>query len=126
MSVYLKTLTAGCSVAAVAAAALWVSQDGTASSVSNAGVTQGMVAVIDQESGQLRAPTAAEARNYQSAEKRSNSEMKVVRRADGSESMKLDDSYMTYSIAERNEDGSWSRRCSLDHDHALHMQKAVK
>lgn len=129
MNIKLKHLTTGCG--AVAAAVLLVAPGGSAGDTHSADavqpmVTQGMVAVRDRDSGELRAPTADEALRYQSPVKRSDTPLVVERRADGSESMKLDDSYTIYSTVVRNEDGSWTRRCSIDHDHAQHAQKAVR
>ena len=53
---------------------------------------------------------------------------KVERRADGSEQLRLDESFIVYSTAQRNEDGSWSLSCGADHDHAIHSvdQREVK
>ena len=122
----LRALTAGCGVVAVVAAVLFLPQGDPATSAQSFNATQGMVAVIDKESGELRAPTADEALRYQAPVQRNDSPLPVERRADGSESMKLDDRYTIYSTVERSSDGGWSRQCSLDHDHAQHAQKAVK
>ncbi len=126
MNVHLKAVTVGCGVVAVAVAGLFASQAEPVGNSQPVNATQGMVAVIDKDSGELRAPTADEARNYQTPVLRSDAPLPVERRADGSESMKLDDRYMTYSTVERQADGSWSRQCLMDHDHAQHAQKAVR
>ncbi len=126
MNFHLKAITAGCGAIAVTAAVLLVSQAEPVSTSQPVYATQGMVTVIDKDSGELRAPTADEARNYQTPVLRSDAPLTVERRADGSESMKLDDRYMTYSTVQRQADGSWSRQCSMDHDHAQHAQKAVR
>ena len=126
MNIYFKALTAGCCAIAAAAVIHLMPQSEPDSNAEFVNVTQGMVAVIDKESGELRAPTSDEARNYQAPVQRNTGPLTVERRADGSESMKLDDRYMTYSTVERRADGSWSRQCSIDHDHAQHAQKAVQ
>lgn len=136
MNLSFGALTAGCGMVAVTAAVFFVldvdsTQNGEqleAAQVATTqfGVTQGMVVVKDQESGALRAPTAEEAASFQAPVQRSKEALPVVRRADGSESMKLDDRYITYSTVERRADGSWSQQCSLDHDHMQHAQREVK
>ncbi|MFK7888781.1 MAG: hypothetical protein AB8G16_18135 [Gammaproteobacteria bacterium] len=90
-------------------------QDTTASQV-----TQGMTVTIDAETGELRAATAEEAARLAPITRSTNKEAKVVRRADGSESMRLDSSYTTYSTVTRDEDGNWVKQCGLNHDHAAH------
>lgn len=86
---------------------------------------QGMIAVIDRQSGQLRAPTADEAALYVSPQQTATASAPVIRRADGSASMRLDDSYTIYSSVTRKEDGTWQRRCGLDHDHSAHAPVAT-
>lgn len=126
MNIFHKAIAAGCGMVAAAAAVLVVSQADSASSTESFDASQGMVVVIDKDTGELRAPTADEAVNYQEPVQRSKEPLKVERRADGSETMKLDDRFTTYSTVVRNADGTWSRECSMDHDHALHAQKAVQ
>lgn len=89
---------------------------------------QGMVTVIDSDSGTLRAPTAAEAARYASSNRAPATDAVVLRRADGSESIKLDDSHMIFTTVTRNADGTWAEHCGLEHDHTAHTPatKAVK
>ncbi|MFK8030065.1 MAG: hypothetical protein AB8G18_07475 [Gammaproteobacteria bacterium] len=126
MNINFKALSAGCGVVAVAAAVLILPQGGSAATAQPASVSQGMVVFIDQETGELRAPTREEASRLQPAVQPNESKLTVQRRADGSESIMLDESYTIYSTVERNADGGWTRTCSMNHDHAQHAQKAVK
>ena len=126
MKSLIKAAVAGVGVVAASATVFVMSHGEPTEQQHSVDATQGMVVVIDQETGQLRAPTTDEAANYASQKPASAKETKVVRRADGSESMKLNDSFTIYSTVERDDNGNWIRRCSLDHDHALDVQKAVK
>ena len=126
MTIYHKALATGCGLVAATAAVLFMAPGKQANGTPHIDTTQGMVVVIDEQSGTLRAPTVDEARRYQTPAQRSAEALPVQLRADGSESMKLDDRYIIYSTVERRADGSWSRQCSMDHDHAQHAQKAVK
>lgn len=96
----------------------------------------GMRVFKDPVTGKLRAPTAEEeeALNKQvQADEASKAgrqtrqarakRMMEIQRPDGSVKLELDDSYMTYSVATRNADGSISMECVTGDEEA---DKAVK
>lgn len=93
-------------------------------------VGHGMTAVLDEETGGFRAPTAAEAAKLAPTTAQKPARASVVRRADGSESLRVDASYMSFSTATINDDGSLTQKCGVNHDHATHdaapAPKAVK
>lgn len=119
MTTHFNALAIAAGVAVCAGAGLLFAS--TNNTDTNAAATsQGMIAVIDSESGQLRAPTAEEAALYTNSARGTAKESPVVRRADGSESMRLNGAYQTYSTVTRDENGNWVQHCSMDHDHAAH------
>ncbi len=128
MTIRSKMLVVTTSVAACAGVGFLFLNQPTAITTPAAAANQGMVAVIDSESGTLRAPTADEAARYASNKRAPTTDAPVLRRADGSESLKLDDRYTIYSTVTRNADGSWQEHCGLEHDHTVHTAsvKAVK
>lgn len=74
--------------------------------------------VRDAETGQLRAPTAEEARALRAQGTRGDSRassaqsaQRQIRHKDGSVEMQLDESSMMYSVAQRHADGSIARAC---------------
>ncbi len=74
------------------------------------------VVVRDAETGQLRAPTAAEAQALRDSQRQrapqTASKAPVQRtHADGSVSVELDDSTLMYSVARRGADGTIERAC---------------
>lgn len=81
-------------------------------------VAPGMTVVIDEENGGFRAPTADEAAKIAPPAMPQATRANVVRRADGSESLKVGASYLSFSTATVNEDGSLTQKCGADHDHA--------
>ena len=113
----LRILTLGVAVAAAAA----VSPVGNADDATvRAEATRGAVVVRDRETGELRAPTAAEALRYRDGKTPARAgadEQRLVRRADGSESLRLDGRYTTFVTVQRNADGGWEESCRQDHDH---------
>ncbi len=127
MKIGLMSLAIATGIAAVAGANLIKSNAPEATIVS---VAQGMTAVLDEENGGFRTPTAKEAAKFKRPAKPKATRATVVRRADGSESLKVDSSYMSFSTATRNEDGSLAQKCGVNHDHATHnaapASKAVK
>lgn len=119
MSTQIRTLAIAAGVTVCAGVGLLfatANEDSTAAPQA----TQGMTAVIDAETGTLRAATAEEAARYAQSDRSTGKQAAVVRRADGSESMRLDSSYMTYSTVSRDENGNWVKTCGLNHDHAMH------
>jgi hypothetical protein len=75
---------------------------------------EGMTVVRDRETGQLRAPTAAELREL----RRSSAQPQVgpvrpqsVVRPDGTRKLELGERGMVYSIIERSADGKLKRLC---------------
>jgi hypothetical protein len=123
MTINTSALAIAAGVAVCAGVGLLIaSADNNDTSV--AATNQGMIAVIDSESGQLRAPTADEASVYATSTRSTAKESAVVRRADGSESMRLNGAYQTYSTVARDENGNWVQHCSMAHDHAMHASLA--
>ncbi|MFK8016567.1 MAG: hypothetical protein AB8G17_14130 [Gammaproteobacteria bacterium] len=116
MKIRLTSLAIATGIAAVAGAGL---MDSTAPEAVAPTVTQGMTVVIDKDSGAFRAPTAKEAAEFATSAPQAAAAATEIRRADGSKSMRLDDSYMTYSTVTRNADGTWTKQCGVDHDHAM-------
>lgn len=115
MKTGLMSLAVAAGVAAVVGANAIKSNPPEAAAVS---MPQGMTAVLDEETGGFRAPTAKEAAKFQRPATPNATRATVVRRADGSESLKVDARYMSYSTATLNADGSVSQKCGLSHDHA--------
>jgi hypothetical protein len=88
------------------------------------------VVVRDAETGQLRAPTAEEARALQGTRSNERASARALRSsnataaaeqvtATGAIAAELDESTHMYSVARRNADGSVSRECVKGHDKAL-------
>lgn len=78
-----------------------------------AGAVQAQVAVRDAETGELRAPTAAEAAALRSAAPAAAAATAGVQRAvpAGGVALTLDDSHMVYSVARVNAKGVVEREC---------------
>jgi hypothetical protein len=91
------------------------------------------VVVRDAETGQLRAPTAEEARALQGSAKSERASARTLRgssaaaastaveqvTATGAIALELDESTHMYSVARRNADGSITRECVQGQDKAL-------
>lgn len=100
----------------------------TALAVSAALPVAAQTVVRDAETGQLRAPNAAEAQAL-----RGSSERRALRStlaapsqralAHGAVSVELDESTLMYSVARRNADGSVSRACVQGEESALQAMK---
>ncbi len=113
----LRILALGIAVAAAAVVSPVGNADDTAI---RADAAQGAVVIRDNETGELRAPTAAEALRYRDEKTSARpgaDEQRLVRRADGSESLRLDGRYTTFVTVQRNADGDWEESCRQDHDH---------
>lgn len=77
--------------------------------------------VRDAETGQLRAPTAEEAKALRAAGGRaaaSASGQREIRHKNGTVEMVLDNSTLMYSVARRNADGSITQACVQGEDKA--------
>jgi len=92
---------------------------------------KGMVVVRDAETGQLRAPTAAEYKALVPQTIRSSSlaagntkTSQVVTRADGTRVASVANKVM-YSVVTKNADGTLSEACAAD-EHAAHAQAAAQ
>jgi hypothetical protein len=85
--------------------------------------------VRDAETGQLRAPTAAEAQALRAAGGKGSAPgareaSREIRHKDGTVEMRLDASTIMYSVARRQADGSISQSCVQGEDKALAATKA--
>ena len=125
MQIRSSALAVAAGVAVLAGASFQFFAEVESSAANPVGSQQGLIAIIDDTTGQLRAPTATEAQRYAPTKGASQATMSVVRRNDGSESLRLDDSYTIYSTVTRNADGTWQQKCSLEHDHAAHSTIAA-
>jgi|CXWL01.1.fsa_nt_gi hypothetical protein len=105
----------------------------------SAHAAEASVVVRDAQSGQMRAPTAEEARSLSPAPSRlapvrrgmvsGKQNPQQIQRADGAVGMELDESTMSYSVARRNTDGSLSTYCVTSKETAeqlAHGKKAAK
>ncbi len=113
-----STITAAAGVCACVAAAVLLTAGKQADA--DPAAAQGMTVVLDRENGGFRSPTAEEAARYAppaAATPKTSDQERLTRRADGSESLRLDDRYMTYVTVTRNAAGEWEEHCRLDHDH---------
>lgn len=93
------------------------------------GAAQAQVVVRDAETGQLRAPTAAEAAELAAKAKPSSSAATAgVQRAlpGGGVALMLDESSMVYSVARVNAQGAVERECVTGGDAATRALQARK
>ena len=99
--------------AAAALSAVTISSDQTSTPASVRGAaasqarsTQGMTAVRDPETGQLREPTAEELIELQSQTSQSADAPEPIVSATGFDGLKLGDNQMTFTVATRRADGT--------------------
>jgi hypothetical protein len=97
---------------------------------------EGMVAVRDAETGQLRAPTPQEAQALRAAGNSSTSTLQkqtlqatrqsqVTRRADGTRAARVSDRAMAYSVVTRDENGQLREQCVAGAEKAAALQSAT-
>jgi len=94
----------------------------------------GMRIVRDPVTGQLRGPTAEEFQAMEAQERKANAGKPAamrsapveVRRADGSVSVMLDESHMSYSMVTRNADGTLTEQCVTGADAAQKVLSGKK
>jgi hypothetical protein len=96
---------------------------------------EGMVAVRDAETGQLRPPTPQEAQALRAAAKSTTSALQrqalqagqqrqTTRRADGTRAAKVSDRAMMYSVVRRDENGRLREQCVAGAEKAMAAQTA--
>lgn len=126
MSRFLSLLFPAVAMLGAMAGSPALAQTGTGAGTSAAG--QGAVVVRDAESGQVRAPTAAEMRALQPAAsasaKSSASQARpaIVTGPGGRRSVRLDERHMVYSVVTRSAEGRHGAHCVTGKhaaDHAL-------
>ena len=83
--------------------------------------SRGLVVARDPETGELRAPTAAERERLTThwALERSTEEMERVVLPDGAVLLKLGDRFLTFTVAARNPQGKVTQHCTTEPERTL-------